>query len=70
MQQKFHLVHEKKVRVVKNFKIVKGSCSLNRYYRVSCNYCYEVVPGMPKYKANKLELFSADSIVSDKEGQS
>ena len=25
---------------------------------------------MPKYKADKLELFNADSIVSDKEGQS
>ena len=25
---------EKKFRVVKNFKIVKQSCSLNRYYRV------------------------------------
>ena len=32
--KKFHLVHEKKFRVVKNFKIVKRSCSLNRYYRV------------------------------------
>ena len=61
---------KKPIRVVKTFKIVKRSCSLNKYYRLSCNYCYEVVPGMPKYKANKLELFSADSIVSDKEGQS
>ena len=25
---------KKKFRVVKNFKIVKQSCSLNRYYRV------------------------------------
>ena len=25
---------KKKIRVVKNFKIVKRSCSLNRYYRV------------------------------------
>ena len=25
---------KKKFRVVKNFKIVKRSCSLNRYYRV------------------------------------
>ena len=35
---------KKTIRVVKTFKIVKGSCSLNRYYRVretpnSCNYC-------------------------------
>ena len=49
MEQKFHLVHEKKIRVEqkfhlvhekkdqggkKNFKIVKRPCSLNRYYRV------------------------------------
>ena len=26
---------KKKFRVVKNFKIVKRSCSLNRYYRVT-----------------------------------
>ena len=32
--QIFFLVHEKKYRVGKNFKIVKRSCSLNRYYRV------------------------------------
>ena len=29
----------------------------------SCNYCYEVVPGTPKYKVDTLELFSANSIV-------
>ena len=33
--QNFFLVHEKKYRVGKNFKIVKRSCSLNRYYRES-----------------------------------
>ena len=32
--KKFHLVHEKKFRMVKIFKIVKRSCSLNSYYRV------------------------------------
>ena len=32
--QKNLLVHKKKYRVGKNFKIVKRSCSLNRYYRV------------------------------------
>ena len=26
---------KKKIRVVKNFKIVKRPCSLNRYYRVN-----------------------------------
>ena len=32
----FHLLHEKQVCTGwgKNFKIVKGPCSLNRYYRV------------------------------------
>ena len=29
---------KKKFRVVKNFKIVKRSCSLNRYYRVVCEH--------------------------------
>ena len=35
---------EKKFTVVKNFKIVKRSCSLNRYYRVS----KDKKRGMPK----------------------
>ena len=34
MVKKFHLVHEKKIKGGKNFKKVKQSCSLNRYYRV------------------------------------
>ena len=32
---------KKKFRVVKNFKIVKRSCSLNRYYRV-CEFCKQI----------------------------
>ena len=33
---------KKKFRVVKNFKIVKQSCSLNRYYRVGAEYSFGV----------------------------
>ena len=36
--KKIHLVHEKTIRVVKTFKIVKRSCSLSRYYRVEDKY--------------------------------
>ena len=37
VEQKFHLVDEKKRSGwCKNFKIVKRSCSFNRYYRVMC----------------------------------
>ena len=59
MEQKFHLVHEKKIRLEqkihlnstekkgqggkKNFKIVKRPCSLNRYYRVNAVVYYYCV---------------------------
>ena len=56
---------------IKKFKTNKTKTSTYKEQtQLSCNYCYEVVPGTPKYKADRLELFSADSIVSDREGQS
>ena len=44
--KKFHLVHLKKFRVVKNFKIVKRSCSLNKYYRVAALHILNLVSNL------------------------
>ena len=56
---------------IKRFKTNKTKTSTNKEQtQLSCNYCFEVVPGTPTYKTDKWKLFSDDSIVSDKEERS
>ena len=48
----------------KKFKTNKIETSTyKKHTQLSYNYCYEVVLGAPKCKADTLELFSADSIL-------
>ena len=56
---------KKKFRVVKNFKIVKRSCSLNRYYRVLGNcFKYCEVPNRRADQNKRAGLEESDSLLA------
>ena len=59
---------KKMFRVVKNFKIVKRSCSLNRYYRV-CNWQFEIGRGQTTFSIIELQKNLATSDTNKQIGQ-